>query len=163
MEWFVHEAFLAVDPTACHVGGNAEIRDHQLRDNSVWVNTKSAWYESASVVGFSPVKWAAEDKREPNRRLDAVALVPLLEGMLGVSRSADGAVVVRLPELEEWWLVPASALRGMDEQKSMAKSVAPYSGLEPYKITADNPLTSSRLDAIIDIHKRGSGDEQAHS
>jgi hypothetical protein len=149
-ELHVHRALKTVDPTAAHIGGNHAIRDHEIFDNTAWVNTKTAWAMSnPALVGFSPVNWrVARDGARPDRQLDAVALV-----MIGVEDLAFRAPSPTSLEIRwrchGWWLVPASVLHRVShpDGRSTARSVVRRSEVADYEVRGE--LTLPVLRAVI--------------
>ena len=151
-ELHVHRAFLSADPSATHIGGNRAVRDHELFDNTAWVNTKTAFpRKDPALFGFSSVNWTkARNPLKPLEQLDLVALVQLHPGDLSF-RDTDGpGIEIRWVE-PRWWLVPASVLcsESRADGKSAVRSLVPVTVLAPFAITARRPLTRRRLLARI--------------
>ncbi len=143
-ELHVQRVFAKLDPTAVHLGGNHPVRDHELLDNHVWVNTKTAWVENETLIGFGPVGWStARNPEKPKSQLDLLALVPIRPNDLSFRSPAGNSLEMRW-ECEHWWLVPASVLFELEERRSKGKSVAPTRLLAPYLVDDDHPLTSER-------------------
>jgi len=145
-ELHVHRELRAGDPTARHMGGNTAIRDHEVFDNDVWINTKSCWERRDGMTGFSPVNWRkARDPDDPERQLDLVALVQL-QATFGHKGPLDLTIHW---ECAPWWLVPASLLwaASAPNGKSTCSSLVPTATIQPYLLTA--PLTSARLHALV--------------
>lgn len=148
-EFLVHLALLDIDESARHLGGNYRGRDHEILDNTAWIDTKTAWFDTPDRIGYSPVNWgSARDPNRPERVLDAVALVPLREGELTIKMIGARSVNVSIPEFE-WYLVPASVLYEHREVETKCRESAPSDDVQTYRVDAGNPLTADRLKGII--------------
>lgn len=151
-ELHVHRAFAAVDPTATHIGGNRAIRDHELLDNTVWVNTKTAFPTSDPAhFGFSAVNWArARNPAKRDQQLDLIALVQLYERDITFRDAEPCSIEIRWAQ-PRWWLIPASTLHqgSWPDGKSTVRSKLPVSLMAPFEITARRPLTLRRLRSLI--------------
>ena len=151
-ELHVHRALSAADTTATHIGGNKAIRDHELFNNTAWINTKTAFPTSnPDVFGFSRVNWSrARNPDKPELQLDLVALVQLHPSDLEF-RDADGpGIEIRWIE-PRWWLLPASVLfeASAPDGKSTVRSLVPVSVIGPFEVTKRQPLTTRRLTKLI--------------
>lgn len=151
-ELHVHRAFLMADPSATHIGGNRAVRDHELFDNTAWVNTKTAFpTRDPATFGFSRVNWTrARDPLKPEQQLDLVALVNLHADDLSFRDSDGPGIEIRWAE-PRWWLIPASVLysESRPDGKSTVRSLVPVSVIKAFQITASHRLTRHRLKALV--------------
>lgn len=149
-ELHVHRAFVGVDETAIHIGGNYEIRDHELFNNTAWANTKTAW---KSVLGFGPVNWrSGRDPAHPDRQLDLVALVQIGAYDLSFRTTSADSLEIKW-SCKNWWLVPASVLHdgSRPDGRSTGRSLVDRSTIADYRITRH--LTRRRLARLIALNE----------
>lgn len=151
-ELHVQRALFAADATATHIGGNRAIRDHEVFNNTAWVNTKTAFPTSDTRrFGFSTVNWEkARDPHSPQTQLDLVALVQLHPGDLTFRDTCRTGVEIRWVE-PRWWLFPASVLfeSSAADGKSAVRSSVPVSVMGRFEVTNRRPLTTRRLANLI--------------
>ena len=153
-EVVVQRAFSVIDTTARHMGGNARIRDHELRDNTVWCNTKTGWLQNGNTrLGFSPVNWkTARNPEDPKRSLDLVAVVPIYPEQIEARWTKRGIVFEWDPF--DWFLFPASELQRESQSEARGRDSTSLTFAELYRISKDRPLTVDRFDQVLAAHDR---------
>lgn len=149
IEAFVHQQLSQVDPTARTTTPNTAYRDHELLDNSAWVDSKAGWCDSPGLLGHPPVPFQEIQEREWSKRTDAIAIVQLRPQDITYFLPSTGVGIVAACHPPRWWLVSVSELQKVSRARSTLAAEVCKCDIAPYEITADAPLTLERLVAVL--------------